>query len=1132
MKTLDEEDSLQAHRRITALGLVLGLALGAPGTALGAPARAAGAAPAVVPPTAAPAAGRPAAAPPTTVTLITGDRVTLTGTGTGAGTGAAVRPGPGREKIRFLVRRERGHLSVLPTDAVPLVRSGRVDRRLFDVTGLVAARYDDAHRDTVPLLVAYAPGAARRAAAALPGTRVTRDLPAIGGAALTAGKASAGAVWTALGGGAAGARLDAAGGVERIWLDGRRAVTLDHSVPQIGAPAAWAAGWTGKGVTVAVLDTGIDATHPDLAGRVARERNFTEAPDGRDTVGHGTHVASTIAGSGAASGGRYRGVAPDATLLDGKVCEDFGCTDSAILAGMQWAAVDQRATVVNMSLSGPDTPDVDPLELAVQTLTAQTGTLFVTAAGNDGADGTVGSPASADAALAVGAVDRDDNLADFSSRGPRVGDDGLKPDITAPGVDIVAARSADGQIGDPVGERYVALSGTSMATPHVVGSAALLAQEHPGWKAGQLKATLMAAAKPHPAQTAYQQGAGRVDVARAIGQQLTSEPASVSFGRALWPHGDDAPITRTVRWHNAGTAPVTVALTLEVTGPGGKAAPAGMFTLGATRLTVPAGGTAATTVTANTRLGVDGYWTGRVVARAGAAVAVTPLAVHREVESYNLTLTHLGRDGRPFADYATTLIGLDAFLLRDVFEADGVVQVRVPKGRYGVNSVFFESAPGGGPGGLAQLAQPELVVDHDQRLTIDLRRAKPFRMTVPQADARVALAVTGAEFTTDDGGLFGFGLLSFGSFGGLATGQLGHPVPGTRFRSTFTSQWADLEAASSPYLYTLSEQVLGRLPSGFVRSYRRGDLATVVQRFRGGYPGLSATRSVWSDNDGWSIVLPTEVPGRRVEHRNAGVRWGSELLFGVPDPDGWLDGRAVLDSPQRAYRAGTVGEDTWNAAPYGPSFPQPEWPEQSVTRAGDTVTVGVPMFGDAAGHPGGSITDRARTTLRRGGKLVGETDTPGYGEFAVPPAAGDYTLTASATRSFTDLSTEVESRWTFRSGHVSGATPARLPLSAIGFTPPLRVDNTAPAGRVFAVPVQVRRQPGAPAATVRRLTVDASYDGGRTWHPAGVVRLGGRGWAAVLRHPAGTGYASLRATAWLSDGGTTSTRIIQAYRLR
>ncbi|MEU8286807.1 S8 family serine peptidase [Micromonospora sp. NPDC048905] len=1112
----------------TAITAIAALVLGTPAIAV--------ASPPTIAPDAAPrtATGAPtASATAKTVTLLTGDRVTVTASGS-----AAVRPGPERAHLRFLTSRVRGHLTVLPEDALPLVRAGRVDRRLFDVTGLIAAGYDDARRDNLPLLVTYGEtGSARRAPAALPGTRVTRDLPAIHGAALHSDKSSLGAVWATVATGPAGARIDAAGGVERIWLDGRRRVTLDHSVPQIGAPAAWAAGFTGTGVSVAVLDTGVDATHPDLAGKVAEARNFTEVPEARDMIGHGTHVASTIAGTGAASGGKYRGVAPDATLLDGKVCEDQGCTDSAILAGMQWAAVEKKAAVVNMSLSGWDTPEVDPLEEAVQTLTAQTGTLFVLAAGNDGSDGSVGSPASADAGLAVGAVDRDDELAEFSSRGPRVGDEALKPDITGPGVDIVAARSATGVIGDPVGDRYVTLSGTSMATPHVAGSAALLAQQHPGWRADRLKATLMAAAKPHPDQTAYQQGAGRVDVAHATTQAITSDPVSVSFGRALWPHADDAPIIRTVTWRNDGPDPVTVDLGVEGAGPGGRALPAGLFVLGANQLTVPAGGTAATTVTADTRLGdADGYWTGRIVARSGAAVAVTPLAVHREVESYTLTMEHLNRAGERTADHSSSLVGLDGFAWWDLEGVDGVSTVRLPKGHYGLSSIIFEPAPDDESGGVSVLVQPELTVERDTRIVVDARRAKPVRTTVPERGAAPELIDISGNFTADDGSGYGVGLWA-DTFTGLTSGQLGKAVSADRFVATVSSQWTKPDTANSPYLYALAEAIPGRMPTGFVRDYTRRDLATVVHRFRGGYPDLEAERTVYPvleyNVGGSALVLPTVVPGQRVEHYNTrGVKWETDIYFGTRDEEGWLNPRAALFSTATAYRAGRTVQEIWNQAPYSPSFPNPRWPHQSVSRVGDTILADVPMFSDAAGHPGASLSDSEHTTLWRNGELVGESEYAGYGEFTVPPGRADYRLVASSKRSFTDLSTEVESTWTFRSRHVTGDTPARLPLSAVRFTPPLRVDNSAPAGQDFVVPVRVQRQPGAPAARVQKLTVDVSYDGGKTWATAKLVRSSANGWSALLRHPAGTGHVSLRATARDTAGNTVTQRIIQAYRLR
>ena len=177
------------------------------------------------------------------------------------------------------------------------------------------------------------------------------------------------------------------------------------------------------------VDTGVDEKHPDLVGQQIAEKNFTTDPDNTDNVGHGTHVGSTVASHDS----KYGGVAPGAQLIDAKVCVEFGCQESWILDGMRWAA-EQGAQVVNMSLGGGDTPEIDPLEQAVNELTAQYGTLFVIAAGNSGSPGTVSSPSTAEAALSVGAVDRDDSLAFFSSKGPRVGDSGLKPEVTAPGV--------------------------------------------------------------------------------------------------------------------------------------------------------------------------------------------------------------------------------------------------------------------------------------------------------------------------------------------------------------------------------------------------------------------------------------------------------------------------------------------------------------------------------------------------------------------------------------------------------------------------------------------------------------------------------------------------------------------------
>ena len=392
-----------------------------------------------------PAAGRqrnPGRSGSRTVTLITGDRFSVATDGSHRFT---VSPTPGREHVAFVTREFRDHLEVTPVDALPLVRAGRLDSRLFDVTALVAYGYDDRLAD-LPLIVTSSDrprdasrDAARPSPATCPRCTGTRSRSATGTPRRT---------------GTASPRVPAGmaalrAGVDKIWLDAQSQPTLDASVPQIGAPHAWAAGYTGAGVPVAVIDTGIDDTHPDLAGKVVAAQDFTPDGDLVDRVGHGTHVASTIAGSGAASGGRYKGVAP------GEALQRQGLPPTA--AGL---------VASSPACSGPPHPARQggqheprrhrharrrPDGAGRQTLTAQYGTLFVVAAGNAGKTVRSVSPSTADDAL-VGRRGRQGRAAGhFLQPGPPRGDDGIKPEITAPGVDIVAARCKDGASADRSG---------------------------------------------------------------------------------------------------------------------------------------------------------------------------------------------------------------------------------------------------------------------------------------------------------------------------------------------------------------------------------------------------------------------------------------------------------------------------------------------------------------------------------------------------------------------------------------------------------------------------------------------------------------------------------------------------------
>jgi subtilisin family serine protease len=297
--------------------------------------------------------------------------------------------------------------------------------------------------------------------------------------------------------------------VDMIWLDEPVHTLLDVSVPLIGAPKVWNAGVTGKGIRVGIVDTGIDPDHPDFAGRIATTKDLTGEGD-RDNNGHGTHVAGIVGGTGAQSGGKYRGVAPDCTFIIAKVLKGDGSgMMSDVIAGLEFV-VEQHAQVVNLSLGGGGNCDgTDALSTACNSVWDQ-GIVVCVAAGNAGPGaGTLGSPGCAKKPITIGATDKQDGLADYSSRGPTA-DGRVKPDVCFPGSSIHSCRAKGTSMGTPIDDFYTTASGTSMATPHATGTSALVLQAQPTLTPQQIKDALMSTAKDLGLD-ANMQGKGRAD---------------------------------------------------------------------------------------------------------------------------------------------------------------------------------------------------------------------------------------------------------------------------------------------------------------------------------------------------------------------------------------------------------------------------------------------------------------------------------------------------------------------------------------------------------------------------------------------------------------------------------------------
>ncbi|MBY5933531.1 S8 family serine peptidase [Tateyamaria omphalii] len=287
----------------------------------------------------------------------------------------------------------------------------------------------------------------------------------------------------------------------------------DEKTWGVDAVGAWVSEYTGAGIKVAVLDTGIDLRHPDFANRTIVSESFVPGEDVQDGQGHGTHCAGTAVG-GVMSDRNFRyGVAPDADLYVGKVLGNNGSgRERDVLTGMAWA-IEQGCEVISMSL-GSDVGEGESYSPEYEELgriALENGSLIVAAAGNSSTRRTgfiapVGSPANAPSIMAVAAIDETLAVADFSSGG--INPDGGEVNVAAPGVDVFSSV--------PQPQLYASLSGTSMACPHVAGIAAHWAQSDPNLRGQALWDKIVETVNPLS------------DEARDVGAGLVQSPPPVA----------------------------------------------------------------------------------------------------------------------------------------------------------------------------------------------------------------------------------------------------------------------------------------------------------------------------------------------------------------------------------------------------------------------------------------------------------------------------------------------------------------------------------------------------------------------------------------------------------------------------
>jgi subtilisin family serine protease len=1213
----------------------------------------------------------------TTVTLITGDTLEVTRLEDGRYTiSVASRSGA------FQTINNGEDTYVIP-DGVEQLIGDILDMELFNIDYLVENGYSDTEMTTIPVIIEYStnPGREHAKINTAPGLLKKHDFETVYASSFEITKEEANAF--------ANATFYTEGGLEgvkKIWLDRKVELSLDESVPGIGAPYAWDLGYDGSGIKIAIIDTGIWKDHPDLKGKVIAEKDFTDDGTPMDLFGHGTHCAGIAAANGA-----LKGVAPGASLINAKALNKQGSGYmSWVMAAWEWAAT-QGANVFSMSFGTSPTDGTAPWDIELNTIVDTYNIVAVVAAGNAYDYYNIASPAAADNAIAVGATtkpgvaklsvvspevkDLQANLfeyspkppvegiekpivyaglgsaeefakvdvagkialikrgvytfrdkvinaanagavaaiifnnvprnfmgslgtpvaipavsisledgtyllgllekgevivnlrwdiktfamASFSSRGPRL-DNAVKPEIVAPGVAIKSTvPTYPCKYWDPSG--YMLMSGTSMATPHVAGAAALLLQKHPDWSWTQIRDALMSTAKinvldfyiyPKPIADIYTQGSGVIAVNAAMDVSVVFEPAEISFGIIpveLWRTNPLQSRSLTIR--NYGDHDVTLELNAEkVHDQTGNTFD--IATLDKYTVTIPAGGIETITLTidlttppVNTPLG------GRVIAKnADIGEEIHAIFGIYKEQKHNLTIKAIDPEGNPLVgtfacifEAVASSLTLNKNWFNMATDSNGEIKMRLPETYWNIFSLSILDAPAGEeyPTGTYEYFVPEyeLLLNEDKTVVLDTRNAEPVILDL-QIEPTVPVETFVVMFYENKDGKMLFSLgRGTGPGAYPATRPKYHILPGapslgkvymllrfTEARGTSSSDVFPIEKTTA--IYDFAYTMVGEITTPI--TYTVDD--TTLQQ-------MALVKAKHFSTDINPIVRTWTLPGFPTEWYTGAVLSLVHQYLTPIERDEYLTPNKLLylhrmqmdfcDYPGKVYGAGERTERTWLEQPVK------LWTALAKRTSNYIEVGGYPT--DTSGNipyitaiipytiPTGLFTFTMK--VYKDDSLIGTYSTYSW-KYTVTPEEANYRMELYSKNipRWSSYSVETFTTIRFKSKYVEGTET--LPIINLNYKiPGLRVNNVKVVSKKDPLVIQIIPQ-SLKGLDISQVRFWYSYDDGATWTEVGEVVKGTDNWIVKPEYE-GENYISIKTLVTDVEGNSVEQKIMRAF---